>query len=355
MYIYDMLPLSVQRIMDVQIFANTLLDVFLALCVFFLTLGIVYVFKHSVIGFLRKRAKRTPDQSDDTVVSILDGISGFFYHALAVFLTLKILNIHNGLMNTVDAVMTVIAVWESSHIIKRVIAYALSKGNHDADHTMIQGVRLIVSIVIWTLALLFVLDNLGVDITAMVASLGIGGIAIALAAQNLLGDLFASFTIYFDKPFEVGDFITLGEHNGTVKNIGLKTTRIQTLQGEELVVSNRELTETRVQNFKKLQKRRVSFTLGVVYHTPQEKLLKIPKLIQAAIEAQETVEFTRAHFKSFGDFSLNFDVVMHVLSKDYVIYMDVLERVNFAIRESFIKEGISMAFPTQTVHVHKES
>ena len=195
------------------------------------------------------------------------------------------------------------------------------------------------------------LSNLGIEITPLVASLGVGGIAIAIALQSVLGDLFAAFAIYFDKPFKEGDFIIVGNDMGTVEKIGIKTTRIQTLQGQELVVSNSELTNSRVNNYKKMKERRVVTNIGVEYSTPTKKLKKINGIVKKAVETTKESRFDRVHFKAFGDFSLNFELVYYVTSPDYVKYMDVQQEINFKIREAFEKEKIVFAFPTQTIHV----
>jgi small-conductance mechanosensitive channel len=213
--------------------------------------------------------------------------------------------------------------------------------------------RKISKIALWAVAFLVLLQNLGYDITALIAGLGIGGIAIAFALQNILSDIFSSFTIYFDKPFEVGDFIIIGKDMGTVKTIGIKSTRIQTLQGQELIVSNRELTGTRINNYKKMEKRRVVFSFGVVYGTSTEKLKKMPETIKNIIDNTELAELDRVHFIEFGEFSLKFEVVYFLSSSDYNKYMDTQQNINLKIKEQFEKEGIEFAFPTQTVFLNK--
>jgi len=217
----------------------------------------------------------------------------------------------------------------------------------------IKNITTILKILLWILAVLVVLSNWGINITSLIAGLGIGGIAIALAAQNILQDVFSSFSIFIDKPFKVGDFIVAGDDKGVVENIGIKTTRIKTLQGEELVISNQELTETRVHNFKKMEKRRVAFTLGVAYETPTEKLKKIPEVIKEIISRESLAEFDRAHFKEYGDFSLNYEVVYYISSGDYTEYMDSHQKINFAIKDAFEEMGIEFAYPTQTIFLKK--
>ena len=196
-----------------------------------------------------------------------------------------------------------------------------------------------------------VLSNLGVDVTTLIASLGIGGLAVSLALQPLFQDMFSAFSLIIDKPFQAGDFIVTGDFKGTVKKVGLKTTRLQSLQGEELIISNSELTTARIQNFKRLQKRRIVFGIGVTYDTPTKKLKTIPETIEKIITAQEGADFERAHFWQFADSSLNYEIVYFVDNADYAVYMDIQQSINMQILEAFEKDGIEMAFPTRTVHM----
>lgn len=199
---------------------------------------------------------------------------------------------------------------------------------------------------VWALALMLLLANLGVDITALIAGLGVGGIAIALAVQNVLGDLLASLSIALDKPFKVGDFLVVGDQKGTVEYIGIKSTRLRSLTGEQIVMPNADLLGSRVHNFGLLYERRISFSVGVTYETAREKLREIPGIIERAIKAHDKTRFDRAHFASFGDFSLNFDVVYFVLDPAYNVYMDIQQAVNLELHEEFDKRGIEFAYPT---------
>ena len=217
-----------------------------------------------------------------------------------------------------------------------------------------KGLFIIIKAIIWCIAFIFVLDNIGFKVTSVIAGFGIGGVAIALAAQSFLGDLFSYFSILFDKPFEVGDIIGVGDKLGKVIHIGLKTTRIKSLSGEELIFSNTELTSTTIHNYKKMEERRICFKIGVCYETPLEKLKKIPELIKEVIESCSDVKFDRAHFYSYGDFALIYEIVYYVLSNDYNLYMDKQHEINIKIKEAFEKEGIEFAYPTSTVYVYKK-
>ena len=199
--------------------------------------------------------------------------------------------------------------------------------------------------------MLFIFDNLGINITAFVASLGIGGIAIALAAQSVLGDAFSSFAIFLDKPFQVGDFIIVGDLLGTVEHVGFKTTRILSLGGEQLIFSNSDLTGSRIKNYKRMRERRVRFSVGVIYQTSVENVKAIPPMVERVIKEHQGARFDRAHFKSFGDFALIYEVVFYVLSPDYNVYMDLQQSINFRLFEEFQKAGIEFAYPTQQLYI----
>jgi small-conductance mechanosensitive channel len=210
-------------------------------------------------------------------------------------------------------------------------------------------IRFVARIAVWAMVLLLTLENLGIDITALVAGLGIGGIAVALALQNVLGDLLASLSITLDQPFVLGDFLVVGEHMGTVEYIGIKSTRLRSLAGEQIVMSNADLLASRLRNFGRMYERRVVFTLGVTYETPRDKLRQLAPLLREIIEAQEGVRFDRAHFAKYGPYSLDFEIVYHVLSPEYGRYMDVQQAINFRIHESFAALGVEFAYPTQTL------
>ncbi len=219
-------------------------------------------------------------------------------------------------------------------------------------------VKKIIQIVVFIgafIAILFVNNwiNDG-NLSSLALSAGAGSIALAFALQSTLGDFFSAFSIYFDRPFEIGDFITVGNYSGTVKSIGVKSTRLKLLSGEELVLSNKELTNASVQNFRKLERRRITFTIGVTYETPSEKLKIIPLILRGIIENTENAEIERVHFTEFGDFALKFLVSYYVKVADYGVYLDIQQSINFAIKEAFEREGIEMAYPTSTVYVKKE-
>jgi small-conductance mechanosensitive channel len=251
---------------------------------------------------------------------------------------------------TIIALLLQVGLWLAIALHESVERYHQRKMKEDpSEVTTLSLLKFFGRIIIWSLVLLLILDNIGVNITALVAGLGVGGIAVALALQTVLGDLFASLSIVLDKPFEVGDFLIIGELLGTVEYVGLKTTRLRSLSGEQLVFSNSDLLNSRIRNFGRMYERRVVFKIGVTYQTPRDKLMKIPVIIREAIEKQTNTRFDRSHFFEYGNFSLNYESVYYVQGPDYNEYMDIQQAINLTIHEQFEKEGIEFAYPTQTL------
>ncbi|MEA4870001.1 MAG: mechanosensitive ion channel family protein [Christensenella sp.] len=288
---------------------------------------------------------------------ILSGVKRYVlpsaYFAVFYFST-RILTLDAKLMKVVACVSTMFAVVMGAMVFSSLVAYFFEKLSRGKDESGALAIKWLVRIakgVIWGLALILFLDNIGVKITSLVTGLGIGGVAIAFAAQSALTDIFCFFTIFFDKPFEIGDFIIAGDHMGTVEHIGVKTTRLRAIGGEQLIVSNTDLTGSRIRNYKTMQQRRVSFTLGITYDTPADKLKEIPNYIREIVEQTEDTTFSRAHFASFGTYCLNIEVVYFVLSGDYDRYMEINQRINLAIKECFEKHGVSFALPTTLVQI----
>jgi len=248
------------------------------------------------------------------------------------------------------AVLVQLGLWLSTGLSFWLRGYTQRQLAHDRGvATTVSAIGFVAKVLIWVLLLLVALDTAGINVTAMVAGLGIGGIAVALAAQSILGDVFASLSIVMDKPFVLGDFIRVGEMIGTVEKIGLRTTRVRSLSGEGLIFPNADLLSSRIRNFGSMAQRRVVFEIGVTYQTPREQLARIPGMIRDAVTANTDMRFDRSHFMRYGDFSLNFETVYFVLTPDYNRYMDIHQAVLLSIHEQFEAEGIEFAYPTQTL------
>lgn len=332
-----------------------------ALAVFILTFIILKIFCKQGIKKIKSITKHTKTKLDDLVVKIIKSISWFFYFILSLYLAFQIIQAPLLVKRIIYYLLIISITYYVIKVIQSFIDFSAQKvilkrkaQDEKFEPSIIKLLAKTLKIILWLIAIIIILQNLGYKISALVAGLGVGGVAIAFALQNVLTDIFASFSIYFDKPFQTGDYIVVGEDSGTVKKIGLKSTRIQTLQGEELIISNKELTEQRVHNYKKMEKRRASFSFGVEYNTSAEKIRKIPAIIKNIISQKESVELNRVHFKKFGDFSLDFEVVYYLMNSEYGKYMDVQEEINLAIIEEFEKEKIVFAYPTQTIYFNKK-
>jgi len=342
-----------------QLWNNSGYDYLVAVLIFLGLILALKIFQVIILSRLYKLAKKTATKFDDTLIEVFKAIKPPFYFFIAIYLGLKTLVVSDLVMTIIKVIVLVAVVYEIIRAIEKILDYFINRyfektGNNKVhSQSMIKTLQLIAKMILWILGVTLILANLGIDVTSLVASLGIGGLAVALALQSVLSDLFSSFSIYIDKPFQVGDFIKIGADMGEVEKIGLKSTRIRTLLGEELVVANKELTTARVQNFKRMKKRRESFSLGVVYNTDTKKINTIPKMVEEIIKKVEGAEFDRCHFAKFADSSLNFDIVYYIDSPDYVAYMDIKQEINLAIFNKFATEKIEFAYPTQTIVLEK--
>jgi small-conductance mechanosensitive channel len=340
-------------------FNNSVQDYLIAAGIILGGILLLRLFRKTLLNRLKVLAGKTETTLDDYVVTGLERFGLPILNFIILYWGIHYLHLSPRVSKLVSTVTTVVIVYFVIRIILSIIrklleAYVLKQENGETKLKQITGIMVVINIAVWAMGAVFLFDNLGYNVTAIVTGLGIGGIAIALAAQNILGDLFNYFVIFFDRPFEVGDFIVVDDKRGTVEYIGIKTTRIKSISGEQIVISNSNLTSSRLHNFRRMEQRRAIFTLGVVYGTPLDKLKKIPDLITQIIVAEPLTTPDRVHFAAYGDFSLNFEVVFFVQSSDYKQFMDIVQDVNFKIYEAFEKEGIEFAYPTQTIHLKKE-
>jgi small-conductance mechanosensitive channel len=346
--------------LDYQFLDNTLFQYLIAIAIFFIALIVLRFFKMAVIHRLKALAQKSRTDIDDLAIGIIENIGWFFYVYASFYLAHFFLSLPDTVGKIISYLFFVFVVYYAVKSAEGMIDYmgkkVIAKKTEGEKETDAAALRLLIKAVkgvFWGLAIIIILQNLGYNVSALVAGLGVSGVAIAFALQNVLSDIFASFSIYLDKPFQIGDFIIVGEDMGIVKRIGVKSTRIQTLQGEELVVCNKELTESRVHNYKKMQRRRIVFGFGVEYETPTEKLKRIVEIVKEIIGEIEITELDRVHFKEFGEFSLVFEVVYYLNSSDYTVYMDTQQEINLQLKEQLEEEGVKMAYPTQTIFVKK--
>lgn len=350
-----------EPISKISIFGVELVQILLFTAYFLFFSVAFFILKSIILKRLEEYVKKSTNKYDDSLISFVRKIKYIFYLTFSLYLASKMAQVGETPSAIIRVLFTIILVYEIVNLLQNMGVYLLERywkldGETPEDNqTALNGLTLIMKLALWIIGLLIILTNLGVKITALVASLGVSSIAVAFALQSILSDIFSSFSIYFDKPFKVNDFIIVGSDMGVVKKIGIKTTRISTLQGEELIISNHELTSTRIHNFKQMERRRIVFQIGVIYGTPANLLRKIPQFIKDIIDGQDMADFDRSHFAKYGDFSLNFETVYYVTSGDYNVFMDTQQSINLGIYEKFEQEGIEFAFPTQTVFIEKNS
>jgi len=344
-------------------FQNKIIDYLTVLAIFILLIIVIKIGQGLLIKLLKAWAKKTTTKIDNKFVIAFEQKIKPFLNLLyfsVLYFSIKQLNFNPQIEKFLNVFFIVLLTFFGVRFLLSIITYSvetywIKKEKDLSKKQVLKGVITILNLVAWSIAIIILLDNLGIKVSALVAGLGIGGIAIALAAQTLLGDFFSYFIIFFDRPFKIGDFIIVGDYLGTVDHIGLKTTRIHSLSGEQIVFSNQDLTNSRVRNYKQMDRRRVAFQFGVIYQTSLEQLKKIPRIVEDIITNIPETSFDRAHFASYGDFSLNFEVVYYVQGSNYNKYMNVQQEINFQLKEAFEKQEIEFAYPTQTVLLTNEN
>lgn len=344
-----------QNILEWQFYHNSL-EAWLVAGIAFAVIAAVLVIVRTILARrLEKIAARTATTADDAIVDLLRRTRYFFILTAAVagaaiFLDLPTRALAVGHLLGTIALILQIAIWGNGLITFWFRNYAERKADTDlSSRTTIAAFSFVARVILWVMLALVALDRLGFNVTTLITGLGVGGIAIALAVQNVLGDLFAALAIVLDKPFVVGDTISVDNFTGTVEHIGLKTTRIRNLSGEQVIFSNADLLKSRIRNFKRMQERRVVFNTGVSYDTPPDVIARIPSMLREAVEAQQQVRFDRSHFTVFGDSALQFETVYFVLTSDYLVYANTNHAVNLAILRRFADQGIEFAYPTRTI------
>ncbi|MBN2572169.1 MAG: mechanosensitive ion channel family protein [Ignavibacteriales bacterium] len=347
-----------QEFLEQTFLYNRVLDYLLFLSTFIFSIIVIKIFKHIVLRKIKKWTQKTANTFDDLLIHNIEKRLLPLLYFVALYLSIQFLTIHPTAIEVIDILflilLTIFVVRLIISIINYLVEiYLVKKEEQQKNIQSIKALLPVAKILVWGFAIFILLDNLGVKITPLLAGLGVGGIAIALAAQSIFGDLFAYFIMLFDRPFEVGDFIITGEHIGSVEHIGIKSSRIRSISGEQIVISNTDLVNARVRNYKRMERRRVVFKLGVTYQATLEQLKEIPKTIKEIVESTKDTDFDRAHFFSYGDFSLIFEIVFYINSSDYTKYMDIQQEINFKIKEEFEKRGIEFAYPTQTLFLEK--
>jgi small-conductance mechanosensitive channel len=348
-------PVELSTLMNREFLGNTLLAWLIAAAVLVTVFAVLKILRRILLGRFSRLAERTVTGIDDLVTDLLRHTHGWFVLLISLGAASAALTLTpepRGYMRMLlgAGVIVQLMIWGNTAIngwMKR--QSALREG---ALGTL-TAIAFMARLALWAVLFILLLDNFGLKVTTLLGALGVVGIAGALAAQSVLGDLFAAISIFLDKPFEVGDFIVFDGLSGTVRGVGLRSTRINAIGGEQLIVSNSDLLKSRISNYKRMAERRAAFQIGVVYGLPREVVAEIPELIRAAVEEQEQVRFDRSHFKSYGASSLDFETVYYVLSPDYTLYMNIQQAINLGILRRFEEKNIGFAFPTRTVIVEQ--
>ncbi len=342
--------------LDYSLFGNPLRDWAISGAVLVGVLALLLIVRFVLRGRLQKLADATDNVFLKVVRHVVGQSKSWFLLLIAVNVSLRSVNASDKFDVVFGRLLIIgmliqFGIWAVAGLGRFMQLRRQQQLEEDASTVAAMDiVSFLIRVSVWAIVFLLVLDNLGVNITALVAGLGVGGIAVALAAQNIISDLFASLSIVLDRPFVLGDFLAIDDYYGNVERVGLKTTRVRSLSGEQLVFSNNDLLNSRIRNYGQMVERRIVFSIGVVYQTPHEKLEQIPSIIEDVIIKQELARFDRAHFKQYGDFSLNFEIVYYVESSDYKLYMDIQQAVNLEIFRRFAEAGIEFAYPTQTLY-----
>lgn len=336
---------------------NTVRSYFIAAAGILVAWIVIRVVKKIFVTQVEKFTKRTNNRFDDLFTNLIEKFAIPWLYIVANYSIIQQLNLHPRLDKVLDGAMAFVTMYFAVRLINYMMQVLLSgymrrRGESEQRIRHLSGMLIVVKGFVWVIGLLTLARNFGFDVSTLLASLGVGGIAIALASQAILGDLFSYLVIFFDKPFEIGDFVILGPDTlGTIEYIGIKTTRIRSLSGEQLIISNTNMTNSTIRNYKRMERRRIVFKVGVVYQTKYELLQKIPGLLKSIVLELENITFDRAHLQEYAAYCINFEVVYYLNSPDYNQFMDAQQKVFFRIHEEFSKLGIQFAIPAQTVFI----
>jgi small-conductance mechanosensitive channel len=311
------------------------------------------LFRKFIFSMLKRVSNRTPSEADDVVVDAADRFIIPYLYLTINYGIIQQLNFSEHAEHVLKIVIAVVTAYYLVRFINRaihlfVLLYMERKQESPERMMHISGILLVIKALVWIGGILILVENLGYNITTIITGLGIGGIAIALAAQNILTDLFSYFVIFFDKPFEIGDTISVNNITGAVEHIGIKTSHIRSVSGEQLIMPNTELVKSTIKNIKRLERRGVTFKLNVRYDTAKDKLKAMPELIKGIISRQPHATLDRCHLIALGDFSLTYEVLFFIDSSDYKTYLDIQQNIFLDIMEAFTQKGIDFAFPGQT-------
>jgi len=337
-------------------FGNLVYDYLVAAAVFLWVFVLFLLIDRVLLLRFRKFAQQTNHTLDDLFVQIIDTVQTPFYFLVAAYLAGNTLALPPDIRSVLNGALLIASTIQIVLIVQKLIDYSVERrvlNEPEAPHAVMEGTATVIKIFVWVVAVLLVLSNLGLNITSLIAGLGVSGIIVAFALQNVLQDLFSSFSIYLDKPFKIGDFIIIGDLMGTVEKIGIKTSRIRSLSGEQIVVPNTELTSAQIKNYALLERRRIEFKFGVHRETTNAQIADIVQEVREILERTESATLSRVHFVGVGDSALLFEVVYFVESPAYDLYMDIRQDIWLQLRSYLRTQKIEFAYNTQRVMLEK--
>lgn len=345
------------HIAQLPVFNNSLLDWSLALVIAAVVLLVLLTIRRAVRAYHKRMLATSETELLEIPMQVLSRTTLLLMLVVSLYIGSQWLASGPTARRVLNSAITIALFWQAGIWMMAAVSIWIERKRQRSlttDRAAVGSLGIIsfvVNVVIWAMVLLLTLDNLGIDITALIAGLGIGGIAVALAVQNVLGDLFASLSITLDRPFVVGDFLILGDFLGSVEYIGIKSTRLRSLSGEQIIISNSDLLGSRVRNYGRMNERRVVFATRIPYETPLEQLEQIPGLIRQIIESASNTRFDRSHLATHAPGSIDYETVYYVLSADYNKYMDIQQGINLRLHRELEQRGIKFAYPTQRMFV----
>ncbi len=348
-----MLP-ELKEMLKLEYFGNSLGKYFLFTGILLAGIICIRIFRRIVLKRLIAWSETTSTSIDNFILTSINRRAIPLAFFGVIYLALGVLKLNSEVVRFVE-VLWVIAFSVFVVIMAAGLIDYLFRIYSDKEGSAVipRGVISLIRGIVWGFGTIFILDNLGFEVSAVITGLGIGGVAVAMASQTILKDLFNYFVILFDKPFKNGDFIEVDSYSGNIEHIGIKSTRLRMPGGEELIISNSDLTDSKIRNYRSMEKRTVFFTLGVGSGTGDENLRRIPSIIEEIINSREDTEFQRAHFRKFSDFSLDFEIVYRINAGDFVRYLDIQQEINLEIKSRMEKEGVDLPYPTRMI-LHKE-
>jgi len=344
------------ELMAQSFFGNMVYDYLVAAAVFLWIFVVFLLVDRVLLLRFRKFAVQTNHTLDDLFVQIIDTVQSPFYFLVAAYFAGATLTLPAEIRNVLDGAILIATTIQMVLILQKIIDYSVERralSDPEAPHTVMEGTATVIKIFLWVVATLMVLSNLGLNITSLIAGLGVSGIIVAFALQNVLQDLFSSFSLHLDKPFKIGDFIIVGDLMGSVEKIGIKTSRIRSLSGEQIIIPNTELTSAQIKNYARLERRRIEFTFGISRDCSNEQIEKVVGATREIVEKIEDATVSRVHFVGVGDSALLFEVVYFVESPNYDIHMNIRQEIWLQLRSYLQKQKIEFAYNTQRVMLEK--